>query len=54
MKSEEEIKKLIERYDRLIEKSRLEFQAGSINYDEYTIKLEKYYNQITLLEWVLK
>ena len=54
MKSEEQIKKKIEQYKRLIKRVSLESQSGSISYDEYTIKLEKYYSQITLLEWVLR
>lgn len=54
MKSEEEIKKKIERYEILIKKLILEFQSGFVSYDEYTLELEKYYTQITLLEWVLR
>lgn len=54
MKSEEQIKKKIEQYKRLIKRVSLESQSGSISYDEYTIKLEKYCSQITLLEWVLR
>ncbi|GAA0071735.1 hypothetical protein UT300003_32600 [Clostridium sardiniense] len=54
MRSEEEIKKRINRYEELIKKANKESKEGILDYEEYSKKLEIYYHKLGLLEWVLK